>query len=135
MSMAEGYAHPDLLVETDWLAEHLDDPNVRVIDADYPLAYGRAHIPGAVGQLSENVYLKTKPGETFLMGSEQFAETMSKMGIGDDTLVVAYDGNRGLLAARFWWALQRYGHPNAKLLNGGANKWIAEGRKLTTAAP
>jgi thiosulfate/3-mercaptopyruvate sulfurtransferase len=133
--MPEGYAHPELLVETDWLADHVDDRNLRIVDADYPAAYGRAHIPGAVGHRSENVYLKTKSGETFLMGPEQFAETMARMGIGDDTLVVAYDGSRSLLAARFWWALNYYGHSNAKVLNGGAHKWIAEGRPLTMAAP
>src|SRR5438105_4763866 len=99
-----------MLVETGWLAEHLDDPNLRIVDADYPAAYGRAHIPGAVGHASSNVYLKTKEGDTFLMEPDQFAETMAKMGIGDETAVVAYDGHMSLYAARFWWALTRYGH-------------------------
>jgi thiosulfate/3-mercaptopyruvate sulfurtransferase len=69
------------------------------------------------------------------MGPEQFADTMAKMGIGDDTLVVTYDGSRSLLATRFWWALNYYGHASAKVLNGGAHKWIAEGRALTMVAP
>jgi thiosulfate/3-mercaptopyruvate sulfurtransferase len=135
LPVPEGYANPELLVETDWLAEHLDDPNLRVVDADLPPAYGRAHIPGAVGHVSDNVYLKIKSGETFLMGPEQFAETMSRMGIGDDTLVVSYDGNMSLHAARFWWALTHYGYRKGRVLNGGIHKWIAEGRPVTTAQP
>src|SRR5436305_14433460 len=132
--MPEGYAHPELLVATDWLAAHLDDPNLRIVDADYPASYARAHIPGAVGHLGDNIYLKTANGETFLMGPEQFAETMAKMGIGDETLVVAYDSHQSLYAARFWWALQYYGHTNAKVLNGGWHKWLLEGRPATMAA-
>ncbi len=133
--MPESYAHPELLVETDWLAEHLNDPDLRIVDADYPASYARAHIPGAVGHLSDNIYLKTKNGDTFIMGPEQFAETMAKMGIGDDTLVVAYDSHMSLYAARFWWALNYYGHTNAKVLNGGWHKWLLEGRPTTMAVP
>lgn len=133
--MAETYAHPELLVETDWLAAHLDRPNLRIVDADYPASYARAHIPGAVGHIGENIYLKTENGQTFLMGPEQFAETMAKMGIGDDTLVVAYDSHMSLYAARFWWALNYYGHTNAKVLNGGWHKWLLEGRPATMAVP
>src|SRR5687768_6912578 len=120
--MTDTYARPELLVETDWLAAHLDDPSLRIVDADYPHAYARAHIPGAVGHASENVYLKTAPGEPFLMGAEQYAETVGAMGIGDDSddsAVVVYDGSSSLLAARFWWMLRYYGHTNVRLLNGG----------------
>jgi thiosulfate/3-mercaptopyruvate sulfurtransferase len=131
--LAEDYARPEMLVETDWLAEHLNDPNLRIVDADYPIAYGRAHIPGAVGQLSTNVYLKTAEGETFLMGPEAFADTMAKMGIGDDSAVVVYDSHQSLYAGRFWWALTRYGHKNVRILNGGWHKWLHEGRPATMA--
>ena len=130
----EGYAHPEMLVETEWLAERLSDPSIRIVDADYPAAYGRAHVPGAVGHLSDNVYLKTATGQTFLMGPQQFAETMAKMGIGEGTSVVVYDGYRSMLAARFWWALTHYGHRDVRVLNGGIHKWIAEGRPVTMTA-
>ena len=69
------------------------------------------------------------------MGPEQFAETMGALGIGDDTLVIAYDGFSGLYATRFWWALNYYGHPQVKVLNGGWDKWLVEGRPITTAVP
>lgn len=133
--MAEGYARPELLVETDWLAEHLDDPSIRIVDADYPQSYARAHIPGAVGHLSQNIYLKTADGETFIMGPEAFADTMSRMGIGDDTQVVAYCSHTSLYAARFWWSLRYYGHENVKILNGGWHKWLVEGRAATMDVP
>ena len=133
--MAEAYACPDMLVETDWLAAHLEDPTLRVVDADYPHAYGRAHIPGAVGHLSDNAYLKTRTGEVHVMGPEQAAETFARMGIGDDTSVVVYDGDRSRLATRFWWVLTYYGHRDVRVLNGGFDRWLAEGRPLTMARP
>jgi thiosulfate/3-mercaptopyruvate sulfurtransferase len=131
----EAYARPEMLVETDWLAAHLDDPKLRLIDADYPPAYGRAHIPGAVGHPSDNVYLKTATGQVHVMGPEQAAETLGRMGIGDDSSVVVYEGARTPLAARFWWILNLYGHRDVRILNGGFQKWLAEGRPVTTARP
>lgn len=133
--MSDGYTHPELLAETGWLAEHLDDPDLRLIDADYPPAYGRAHIPGAVGHVSDNAYLKTKTGATFVMEPEQAARTFGRMGIGDGTRVVIYDGDRGRLATRFWWVLTYYGHRDVRVLNGGFHKWLAEGREVTQAGP
>jgi thiosulfate/3-mercaptopyruvate sulfurtransferase len=132
--MLDAYARPEMLVETEWLAEHLSDPDLRIVDADYPASYARAHIPGAVGHVSQNIYLKTADGETFLMGPEQFAETMAKMGIGDRSAVVVYDSHTSLYAARFWWALTYYGHTNVRVLNGGWHKWLLEGRPATMDA-
>ena len=130
-SLPDGYARPEMLVETDWLASHLDDPNLRIVDADYPQSYARAHVPGAVGHLDANIYLKTKDGETFIQPPEQFAETMAKMGIGDDTNVVVYDSHQSLYAARFWWTLLYHGHEKVRVLNGGWHKWLLEGRPAT----
>ncbi len=125
-----GYPNPDLLVETEWLAAHLNDPNIRIVDADDRVAYRRAHIPGAVGHTG-HMYLKEREGGLHIMGPEQFAATMSKMGIGDDTLVIAYDAHNNLYAARFWWCLNYYGHPRIKVLNGGFHKWVAENRPIS----
>ena len=133
--MAGGYARPELLVETGWLAEHLDDPGVRIVDADAPEAYARAHIPGAAGHPDANITLKTARGETFLMGPEAYAAAMGRLGIGDDTAVVAYDAHAGLYAARLWWTLVYYGHPNVRVLDGGWHKWLLEGRPATMAPP
>ena len=135
MREPDGYARPELLVETEWLAAHLGDPGLRVIDADYPHAYERAHIPGATGHTSQNVYLKTAEGQPFLMGPQQYAETMRQMGIDDQTAVVAYDSHMGLYATRFWWTLAYYGHTNVRVLNGGWHKWLLEGRPATMTVP
>ncbi len=131
---SSGYAHPELLAETDWLAEHLDDPSLRIVDCDEFPAYQRLHIQGAVG-LRVHHYLKDPANDTHLMGPEDFARTMSAHGIGNEHTVVAYDGMGGLYAARLWWALDRYSHSNCKVLNGGFEKWFEEGRPVGRDQP
>lgn len=126
------YANPDMLAETHWLAAHLRDDNLRLVDCDNRDAFRRAHIPGAIPVRGHH-YLKEKEGAPHIMGAEQFAQTMAEMGIGDDSLVVAYDGFSGLYATRFWWALTYYGQANVKVLNGGWNTWLTEGRPVTNA--
>jgi thiosulfate/3-mercaptopyruvate sulfurtransferase len=133
-----GYAHPELLVETEWLAEHLDDPSIRIVDCDEFAAYQRLHIQGAVG-LRVHHYLKGSDDkgsdDTHLMGPDEFSRAMSQHGIGDEHTVVTYDGMGGLYAARLWWALDHYGHSNAKVLNGGFTKWFTEGRPVSQEQP
>jgi thiosulfate/3-mercaptopyruvate sulfurtransferase len=130
----QGYARPEMLVATEWLAAHLQDANIRIVDCDNRDAYRRAHIPSAITFRGHH-YLKEKEGALYIMGPEQFAETMSALGIGNDTLVIAYDSFSGLYAARFWWALHYYGHTQVKVLNGGWDKWMAEGRPVTMVEP
>ncbi len=130
----KGYARPEMLVDTEWLAEHGEDPRVRIVDADTRDAYRRAHIPGAVTYRVHH-YLKEEEGALHIMGPEKFARVMEEMGVGDDTLVVAYDGFGSLYATRLWWALNYYGHPQVKVLNGGWNKWLSEGRPVTYTVP
>ena len=134
------YARPDILVESDWLQAHLDDPNVRIIDCDQIDGYRRAHLPNAVG-IREHHYIKhpefpREPTAYPLVASaEHVSELMAGMGIGDDHTVVTYDNAGGLYAARVWWVLSYYGHPNVKVLNGGWPKWLDEGRLVTTDVP
>ena len=135
------YPNPDILAETDWLAAQIGDPNLRLIDCDELPAYQRIHIEGAVG-LRAHHYLKS-PGDSasgpgigvHLMPPEEFAELMSRHGISNDSLVVAYDSMGGLYAARLWWALDYYGHSNCKVLNGGFRKWFEEGRAVSLDQP
>jgi thiosulfate/3-mercaptopyruvate sulfurtransferase len=135
------YPNPDILAETDWLAEHIGDPNLRVVDCDEPPAYLRIHIDGAVG-LRVHHYLKSEgdsasgPGiGVHIMPPEEFAQVMSKHGISNDSQVVAYDCMGGLYAARLWWALDYYGHASCKVLNGGFRKWFEEGRAVSLDQP
>lgn len=126
------YARPEMLTDTAWLAAHLHEPALRIVDCDNRDAYRRAHIPGAVTFRGHH-YLKEEEGALSIMGPGKFAEAMGVLGIGDDTLVVAYDGFSGLYAARLWWALNYYGHTQVTVLNGGWDKWLAEGRSITTS--
>ena len=132
--MTSHYPRPELLAETDWLAQHMNDANLRVVDCDEFPAYRRLHIPGAIG-LKVHHYLKDPERPDHLMPPAMFEEVMSAHGIGSDTLVVAYDGSGGLYAARLWWALDYYGHTSCKVLNGGFHKWRDEGRPLTREQP
>ena len=129
---SQEYVHPELLAEPEWLAEHLEDANLRIMDCELPDAYNRAHIPGAMN-VGANDYIKGDDG-VHVMPVDQVAEFMGKLGIGDDTLVVTYDGRNSVVAARFWWVLNYYGHTNVKVLNGGWRKWLAEGRPITDRA-
>ena len=114
---------------TEWLAEHLADSNIRVVDCDNRDAYRRAHIPGAVNP--QDNYFKNPDDRSYIMTAEQFAATMESLGIGDDTLVVAYDGFGSLYATRLWWCLGYFGHQKVVVVNGGWQKWLSEGRPVT----
>lgn len=129
-----GYAHPELLAETEWLAEHLEDPSVRIVDCDVADAYNRSHIPGAVAVPTHH-YLKEDNSLLHVMGPERFAEVMGSIGIDNDTTVVGYDNRGGTYAARLWWALSYYGHQRAMVLNGGWKKWFVERRPLSNKPP
>ena len=129
-----GYTDFSLFVTTDWLAEHLADPDVRVVDTNYVKEYAKSHIPGAVGVV-DNYYKMSLDDRTHIQGPEQFAQTMSSLGIGDETTVVAADSHGGLYSLRLLWALRYYGHTNGKLLDGGLPKWMAEGRSVIADVP
>ena len=145
----------DPLVTTDWLAEHLDDPDLRVVDirgyvkktpvevgrqrAEYLGArdeYDEAHVPGAVYvDWTRDITDPDDPVPVQVAPPERFAELMASLGIGDDTRVVVYDHAGGQFATRLWWALTYYGHEQVYVLNGGWKKWTAEGRPTTPEVP
>jgi thiosulfate/3-mercaptopyruvate sulfurtransferase len=127
------YARPDLLVDTAWLAAHLDDPGVRIVDLR-PRGYGDGHVPGAVWLDNNAIRIADRP-PTFLPTPGEFAELMARMGISNGTRVIAYDERGGIYAARLWWILNYYGHSNVALLDGGWTKWTAEGRATSGEVP
>lgn len=136
------------LVSTEWLAQHLNDPNVRVVDTRWYLLqpskgridYKNAHIPQAI-YLSVDEHLAADPlhdattGRHPLPSADEFAADMADAGIGNDTHVVVYDDAGGANAARLWWLLRYFGHDAVSLLDGGLIQWIAEGRPLTSQVP
>jgi thiosulfate/3-mercaptopyruvate sulfurtransferase len=131
--LASTYAHPEQLVETDWVSAHAADANVRIVDMRQA-GYGEGHVAGAV-QLSPVAIRDAKAPPTFLPTPAAFEEMMAKLGISDATRVVVYDERGGIYAARLWWILNYYGHPNVALMNGGWIKWAAEQRPTSTATP
>ena len=134
MARQEGYAFPEFLADTEWLAEHLDDGNIRIVDTDVVAAYQRGHIPGAV-LVPDNYEKDPDTNAVHILPPQKFAEMMESLGIGDDTTVVAYDNSRSLYAGRLWWALSYYGHQNVRVLNGGWRKWVSEGRRISLDQP
>ena len=129
-----GYAHPETLVETAWVAEHKGDPNVRIAEVDVDTtAYEQGHIPGAIGwnwttQLSDPVRRDVLP-------KAAFERLMAAAGIGNDTTVILYGDNNNWFAAWALWQMKLYGHKDVRLMNGGRRKWLEEGRELTTEPP
>ncbi|MCC6224494.1 MAG: sulfurtransferase [Thermoleophilia bacterium] len=130
---ADGYAKP-VLVSTEWLALHLDDPAVVVAEVDEnPDLYEDGHIPGAV-KLHWRDDLQD-PVERDLVDPDTFARLLGERGIGNETTVVLYGDKNNWFAAYAYWYLRIYGHAEVRILNGGRQKWVDEGRELTVQVP
>src|ERR1700716_1732684 len=127
------YAHPEQLVETEWVAAHAADPAVRVVDMRRT-GYAAGHAPGAV-HLSPDATRDAKGPPTFVPTPARFEQMMAALGISDATRVIAYDERGGIYAARLWWILNYFGHSNVALMNGGWIKWTAEHRTGTGQEP
>jgi thiosulfate/3-mercaptopyruvate sulfurtransferase len=125
------YAHPEVLVDTGWVADHKNDREVRVVEVDVDTsAYEQGHIPGSIAwnwttQLCDTVRRDIIP-------KKDFEELMAASGVGNDTTVVLYGDNNNWFAAWALWQMKIYGHKDVRLMNGGRKKWLAEGRDLTT---
>ena len=129
-----GYANPDALVSTDWLAEHLNDPGIRIVESNEdPLLYPSGHIPGAV-QVDWVTDLNDPVRRDYLSRAE-FEALASRLGITPETTVVFYGDKNNWWATYALWVFQLFGHTNAKILDGGRLKWTQEGRELTRDVP
>jgi len=133
--MSKEYAHPESLVEPDWLQEHLNDPNVRVAEVDYDPTtnYVLGHIPGSV--LFDWKKDINDPVRRDILGPDQLQELFSRSGIRPDTTLVLYGDFNNWFAAFAAWVFAYYGIPHVKLLNGGRKKWVDEDRPLTREVP
>jgi thiosulfate/3-mercaptopyruvate sulfurtransferase len=128
------YAHPQMIVSTEWVAEHLDDPGLVVAESDEDvLLYETGHIPGAV-KLDWHTELNDAVTRDYVDGAG-FARLMSEKGISRDTTLVLYGDRNNWWAAYALWVCSLFGHPDVRLMDGGRAKWIAEGRELTTVEP
>jgi thiosulfate/3-mercaptopyruvate sulfurtransferase len=128
------YAHPETLVATDWVAQHANDPAVRVVEVDVDTrAYDEGHVPGAIAWAWNSQLCDTVRRD--ILSKEQFEQLMSSSGITPDTMVVIYGDNNNWFAAWALWQMKIYGHRDVRLMNGGRKKWLAEGRELSEQVP
>jgi thiosulfate/3-mercaptopyruvate sulfurtransferase len=131
--MAPQYAYPEYLVETDWVAEHLNDPAVRLVESNEdPLLYEISHIPGAV-KVDWFTTLQ-HPVQREFISKNEFEGLCSKLGIAKDTIVVFYGDKSNWFACYALWLFQYFGHKNVRIMNGGRAKWEKENRPLTNEA-
>jgi len=128
------YAKPEVLVSTDWLEDHLDDPNVRIIEVDEDTAsYDTGHVRNAL-KWDWSTDLHTEVGRDF-QDQAGFSRLLSEAGVGPDTTVVLYGGNNNWFAAYAYWLLKLRGYDEVKLVNGGRKKWELESRELVKDVP
>ncbi len=130
--MAE-YAHPESLVSTEWVAEHGNDANVRLIEVDVDTsAYEQGHIAGAVGWNWQSQLQQTVSRD--VTGKAGMEQLLGAAGVDNDTTVIVYGDNNNWFAAWAFWQMKYYGHRDVRLMNGGRVKWLAENRPVTTEA-
>ena len=130
----KGYANPDALVSTEWVAAHGSDPSIRLVESNEDiLLYEVGHIPGAV-KVDWHVDLNDPVVRDYI-SKPQFEALMSRLGIANDTTVVFYGDKNNWWATYAYWVFQLFGHTNAKIMDGGRMKWVAEGRELTRETP
>ena len=128
------YAHPEVLVTTDWVANHLNDPNLRLIEVDVDTsAYDQGHVPGAVGWNWQTQLQDTLRRD--LADQRSFGQLAGSAGLTPETTVILYGDNNNWFAAWGFWQLKYYGHNDVRLMNGGRKKWLEEKRELSTDAP
>ena len=128
------YAKPEVLVSTDWLEDHLDDPNVRIIEVDEDTAsYDKGHVRNAL-KWDWSTDLHTEVGRDF-QDQAGFSRLLSEAGVGPETTVALYGGNNNWFAAYAYWLLKLRGYDDVKLVNGGRKKWELESRELVQGVP
>jgi thiosulfate/3-mercaptopyruvate sulfurtransferase len=129
-----GYVHSDVLVSTDWVADHLDDPGIRIVESNEdPLLYPSGHIPGAV-EVDWTRDLNDPLRRDYLQ-REEFKNLMRERGISNDTTVVFYGDKNNWWSSYAFWIFQLFGHDRAKVMDGGRLKWEQEGREMTSEVP
>jgi thiosulfate/3-mercaptopyruvate sulfurtransferase len=132
--MSASYAHPEVLVNTEWVAAHAQDPNVRVVEVDVDTkAYDEGHVPGAIAWAWNTQLCDTTVRD--ILPKSAFEALMTQSGISNDTTVVLYGDNNNWFAAWAFWQAKIYGHKDVRIMNGGRKKWFAEGREVSVDAP
>jgi thiosulfate/3-mercaptopyruvate sulfurtransferase len=128
------YAHPEVLVSTEWTAQHSSDPKVRIVEVDVDTsAYNEGHVPNAIAWAWNTQLCNTV--ERDILSKEAMERLMSDSGVSNETTLVLYGDNNNWFAAWAFWQAKIYGHKDVRIMDGGRKKWIAEGGTLTTEVP
>ncbi|WP_169544995.1 3-mercaptopyruvate sulfurtransferase [Sneathiella aquimaris] len=134
------YANPTSLVSTEWLSQHINAPDIRIVDASWYLPaenrdpkaeFEAAHIPGAVFFDIDEISDTDNPLPHMIPSPEKFSSRMRRLGLGDGNRIIVYDGSGIRSAARAWWMIRLFGHEDVAILDGGMKKWLAEGRETS----
>jgi len=134
MASKSGYAHPEVLVSTEWALEHRKDANLRFVEVDVDTSeYEKGHIEGAIGwnwktQLQDQT-------RRDILSKEQIERFLGESGVAPETVLILYGDNNNWFAAYAFWLLKYYGHADVRLIDGGRKKWVAEGKPLATEVP
>jgi thiosulfate/3-mercaptopyruvate sulfurtransferase len=134
MKQVNGYVHPEVLVETAWVAEHLGEPSLRLVEVDVDTtAYDSGHIPGAIGwnwrRDTQQLIRRDIPEKA------DVEDLLARSGIRNDTTIILYGDNNNWFATYAFWLLKMYGHTDVRIMNGGRKKWMDEGHVTTTKEP
>jgi len=134
MSNPKGYAHPEILVSTDWVLEHHQDAHLRIVESNEdPLLYAQGHIPGAV-QIDWTRDLNDQVRRDYI-GKEGFEALCEANGISNDTTVIFYGDKNNWWACYALWVFKLFGHADVRVMDGGSKKWVAEGKPTTREVP
>ncbi|MFZ1977827.1 MAG: sulfurtransferase [Bacteroidota bacterium] len=131
---SKGYVHPEVLIDTDWVEQHLHQPNLRIVEVDVDTkAYEEGHLPNSIGwnwqtQLSDQL-------RRDLVSRSDLERLLGESGIDNNTLIILYGDNNNWFAAWAFWQLKIYGHKNVQIMNGGRKKWLLEGKSITKEIP
>src|ERR1043165_473673 len=128
------YVHPEVLVTTDWVAQHRNDPGVAIVEVDVDTnSYSEGHVPGAIAWNWATQLCNTLQRD--VIGKDELENLLSQSGVSNDTTIVLYGDNNNWFAAWALWQLKMYGHRDVRLMNGGRKKWLAEGREMSKDVP
>lgn len=133
--MRKDYPNSDLIADFAWLSQHLDDLDVRIIDVRTPMEYGVGHIRNAVNVPVNDIAIPLNGLPSMCVPREQFEGIMSEKGVSNNTIVVAYDNSGGLLAARFLWSIEYFGHLKYKIMDGSLSYWARSGHDIVKDTP
>ena len=131
----DGYAKPELLVDSAWILEHADDPTVRLIDVSGADDYAAGHLPGAVNvRVGQQMTNPEDSTEGQILTQDALSALMSSLGVNNDDTIIFYDGNNNLQSSRAYWVMKYYQHEDVRIFDGGTKTWLADGHELVTDA-